>query len=113
MPSASTIADATEIAGYLIVLGLVAWLVRRVFTYTIPRLAKDFRDTLEKQQELFAMVLTKQQDLFQKALDQQRTDFRESLAAERLDFKEIVHNRREEVAGRLNCIVEILSRKHS
>lgn len=36
-----------EMAGYMVVLGLVVWLVWRVFTHTIPK-------SLEHQQDLFS-----------------------------------------------------------
>jgi hypothetical protein len=62
---------------------LVAWLVRRVFTHTIPRLADDFKDSLKTQQALFIDQLEKQREDFRTALGDQRTDFRESLKDER------------------------------
>jgi len=62
---------------------LIVWLVRRVFTHTIPRLAEDFKDSLKGQQELFLDQLAKQRDDFREALGEQRTDFRESLKDER------------------------------
>jgi len=62
---------------------LVVWLVRRVFTHTIPRLAEDFKEALKGQQGLFLEQLSKQRDDFRGALAEQRTDFRESLKDER------------------------------
>ena len=62
---------------------LVTWLVRRVFTHTIPRLADNFKDSLKNQQELFIDQLEKQREDFRAALAEQRTDFRESLRDER------------------------------
>lgn len=62
---------------------LVTWLVRRVFTHTIPRLADDFKDSLKGQQALFIDQLEKQREDFRTALSEQRTDFRESLKEER------------------------------
>jgi hypothetical protein len=32
---------------------LVAWLVRHTFAHTIPRLAKDFRDSIDEQRKEF------------------------------------------------------------
>lgn len=62
---------------------LATWLVRRVFTHTIPRLADDFKDSLKTQQLLFIDQLEKQRNDFREALSEQRTDFRESLKEER------------------------------
>ena len=62
---------------------LVVWLVRRVFTHTIPRLADDFKESLKGQQGLFIDQLEKQREDFREALADQRTDFRESLKDER------------------------------
>lgn len=62
---------------------LVTWLVRRVFTHTIPRLADDFKESLKGQQGLFIHQLEKQRSDFREALAEQRTDFRESLKEER------------------------------
>ena len=62
---------------------LVVWLVRRVFTHTIPRLAEDFKESLKTQQGLFLDQLSHQRDDFKEALSEQRTDFRESLTEER------------------------------
>lgn len=62
---------------------LVVWLIRRVFTHTIPRLADDFKEALKTQQGLFIAQLEKQRDDFREALGEQRTDFRESLKDER------------------------------
>jgi len=65
-------------------LGLMAWLVRRVFTHTIPRLAQDFRETLQSEQKLFTNQLTEQRDDFKEMLTQQREDFKESMKDERI-----------------------------
>lgn len=65
---------------------LVAWLVRRVFTHTIPRLAEDFKESLKSQQSVFLDQLEKQREDFREALSEQRGDFRESIKNEREDF---------------------------
>jgi biopolymer transport protein ExbB/TolQ len=62
---------------------LVTWLVRRVFTHTIPRLADDFKESLKTQQGLFIEQLERQRQDFREALSEQRTDFRDSLREER------------------------------
>ena len=51
---------------------LVAWLVRHTFTHTIPRLAKDFKESLLAQRQEFL-----------EQLRQQREDFKEELKAQR------------------------------
>jgi hypothetical protein len=75
-----------ETGGYAAILALVTWLVRRVFTHTIPRLAEDFKEALAKQQELFMGQLEAQRVDFKEALAEQRTDFKESLRLEREQF---------------------------
>ena len=72
-----------QVTGFVSLLALVGWLVRRVFTHTIPRLATDFKESLAAQQKLFSETLERQQKVFVDALTQQRTDFRESLRYER------------------------------
>jgi len=71
----------TGAMGTLIV--LVSWMVRRVFTHTIPRLATDFKEALTSQQHLFVSQLESEREDFNRALSEQRTDFRESLKDER------------------------------
>lgn len=75
-----------ETGGYAAILALVTWLVRRVFTHTIPRLAEDFKEALHKQQEMFSKQLEEQREDFKTALAEQRTDFKESLKLEREQF---------------------------
>ena len=65
------------------IIALVTWLVRRVFTHTIPRLAEDFKESLKSQQALFMDQLGSQRDDFKQALSEQRTDFKEALQEER------------------------------
>ena len=65
------------------IIALVTWLVRRVFTHTIPRLAEDFKESLKSQQALFMEQLSSQRDDFKEALSEQRTDFKDALKEER------------------------------
>ena len=65
-------------------LGLMAWLVRRVFTHTIPRLAQDFKETLQSEQKLFVGQLDDQRSDFKEMLTQQREDFKEAMKDERI-----------------------------
>lgn len=77
-----------EVFGYLTILGLLTWLIRRVFTHTLPRLANDFRSSLAKQGDDFREITREQQTLFQQVLQQQRSDFQDSLRDMRTDFRE-------------------------
>ena len=110
MPNVGDAASVVEIAGYITVLGLVTWLVRRVFTHTIPRLAKDYKESLERQQDLFTAALNKQQEMFQTSLTEQRSDFRESLSQERIDFKEALREEREYIGKRLDRLSDAVER---
>ena len=82
---------------------LVAWLVRRVFTHTIPRLAEDFKEALKCQQETFLDQLEKQREDFKSALSEQRGDFRDSIKNEREDLGRKI--------DRLSNAVERISRQ--
>lgn len=84
-----------EVTAYATILGLITWLVRRVFTHTIPRLVADFKDSLEKQSASFSAELKNQQDLFHCALAQQRDDFQSALKESRTDFKEVLRDERD------------------
>jgi hypothetical protein len=77
------IASLIEPAAIAAIVGLVTWLVRRVFTYTIPRLAEDFKEALNNQQKQFLHQLELQRDDFKGALEAQRSDFKETLKDER------------------------------
>lgn len=110
MPNVGDAANVAEIAGYMIVLGLVTWLVRRVFTHTIPRLAEDYKKSLERQQDMFTAALDKQQEMFQTSLAQQRSDFKEALTQERSDFKEALREEREYIGKRLDRLSDAVER---
>lgn len=110
MSSASGVTSYIEITGFLTVLGLITWLVRRVFTHTIPRLAKDFKESLEAQQATFTTALKEQQYTFQEALTLQREDFKEALRDERTDFKEALHEERERIGKRLDRLTDAVER---
>lgn len=83
--------DIAQLAGGLGAFSLVVWVVRRVFTHTIPRLAKSFEEALK---------LSQQQ--FHDELKSCRDDFREELRAQRLDFKSQIHEERELFLSRLD-----------
>ena len=88
-----------ETGGYAAILGLVTWLVRRVFTHTIPRLAEDFKETL-----------TKQQVAFLKQLEAQRIDFKDALAEQRDDFKTALKQDREQLGGKVDRLTDSVDR---
>ncbi len=66
---------------------LLAWLVRRTFTHTIPRLASDFKESLKSTNEFFKEELRTTRDDFRNELKEQRQDFQDSLKQLREDFK--------------------------
>jgi len=110
MPGVGEVTNVVQVTGFMTVLGLVAWLVRRVFTHTIPRLAKDYKESLERQQQLFQTSLEKQQESFHSALERQRNDFKESLTQERTDFKEALREEREYIGKRLDRLSDAVER---
>jgi Sec-independent protein translocase protein TatA len=81
------IQSALESAGFAIVLGLMVWVVKRVFSHTIPRLAGDFKESIAQLQKTFAEQLDLQRKDFKEELQRQRLDFRESLRDERHDLE--------------------------
>jgi len=103
-------ATAAQLVGFTTILGLVTWLVRRVFTHTIPRLAADYKDGMSRQQDMFLNALAKQQDQFKTTLDQQRHDFLDSLKHEREEFKAALHAEREYIGKRLEKLSDAVER---
>jgi len=110
MLGAVEVTSVVEVTGFLTILSLVTWLVRRVFTHTIPRLATDFRDGLGKQQDLFSSALKEQQITFQDALRLQREDFKEALKEERTDFKDTLREERDHMGKRLDRLTDAVER---
>lgn len=72
-----------EITLGLTAITLLAWLIRRTFTHTIPRLAGDFKEALQQQFAFFQKEMKEQRDLFKEELKEQR----EALKELREDFK--------------------------
>ncbi len=62
---------------------LVAWLVRRVFQHTIPRLSEDFKESLSTVTKTFKEELREQRNDFKEELRESRKDFHAALQAER------------------------------
>lgn len=62
---------------------VLVWLVRHTFKFTIPRLAKDFKEELQLQRETFTEELRTERESFNEQLSTQREQFREELHAER------------------------------
>jgi flagellar motility protein MotE (MotC chaperone) len=74
---------------------LIAWVLKRVFNYTIPRLAADFKESLAKQQEIFQAELQRQRETFERELTQLRLEMREELKEQRKEFREELQRERE------------------
>lgn len=89
------IGNVIEPAAFLAVLGLVIWVVKRVFSHTIPRLATDFKESLSQQAAAFMAQL-----------ETQRNDFKEQLAYQRNDFREALREEREQLGKRLDRLSE-------
>jgi hypothetical protein len=70
-----TLTPLLQAVGMPTIIALLAWLVRRTFTHTIPRLATDFKDALSEQHKFFSNQLEMQREDFKAALAQQRVDF--------------------------------------
>ena len=75
-----------QTGGALTAFGLIAWLVRRVFMHTIPRLAKGYEQSLESVQNRFYEELRLSRSDFKEELRAQREDFKEQIKAERDTF---------------------------
>ncbi len=102
-----------QTAGGVSAFGLVAWLLKRVFTHTIPRLAKDFKQALDAQAAVLTEELRNQRSLHEREYSQQREDFRAELQQQRNDFKDEMAREREFFAQqlqRLSTAVEHLER---
>ena len=97
-----------EALGSVGAFALIAWLLRRVFTHTIPRLANSFEESLVRQQETFQKQLYDQQQLFHAELSQCRNDFRSELKEQRADFKEQIKEEREMFIGRLDRMADAI-----
>jgi len=76
-----------EIIGGASALSLLAWLVRRTFTHTIPRLADDFKASLATVTNFFKEELTASRNAFREELKEQRSDFQDSMRQLREDFR--------------------------
>ncbi len=76
-----------EVVGGVSAFSLLAWLVRRTFTHTIPRLASDFKESLQTATDFFKAELKTSRDDFRAELKEQREDFQKSLEQLRADFK--------------------------
>jgi len=89
--------------------GLVAWLLRRVFTHTIPRLTTSFSASLDKQAVIFREQLGEQQVLFQEELKQCRKDFSAELRSQREYFKEQNAEERKMFFSRMDSLTAAIS----
>ena len=104
--------NVVEITAFATILGLMTWLVRRVFTHTIPRLAKDFKESLGNQAQIFKDEMQEQRSCFQSELGAQREEFKTELRCQRDDFKTELRFQREEFKvelGKLGDRVDVLA----
>ena len=109
--------DATSIAEtggvvsvLLLALGLVSWLVRRIFTHTIPRLAGDFKEAMTLQLDSFSRVMKQQRDDFKEDTAQQREDFLSALSQMRKEHREDRQEDRDLFGRRLDRLSEGIER---
>jgi hypothetical protein len=104
------VGNLVEAAGFMAILVLVSWMVRRVFTHTIPRLAEDFKEALEAQNKAYFKHFESQRDDFKEDLRRQRDDFKEELRKQRGEFKEALKEERENVGRRLDRLTDAVER---
>lgn len=90
-----------QTVGGLSAFGLIAWLVRRVFTHTIPRLAQDFKDALAAQSKLLITELKLARELYERDAERQRLSSQTELTHLREDFKVEIQREREFFADQL------------
>lgn len=81
---------------------LVVWVVQRVFKITIPRLAHDFRDALDKQQTAYREDLRDIREMFRQELRDERTAMQELVANER--------DSRERISARIDTLIMMVER---
>lgn len=96
---------AIQATGGAVGMGLVAWVLRRVFTHTIPRLASDFKDSLKQIQALF---IQQQQD-FREEMKESRAVFAQELHTQRSEFRDELKCEREEIGGRMDKLTQAVS----
>lgn len=78
--------ELTQFGAGIMALALVVWIVRRVFSHTIPRLATDFRESLTSIQQHFKDEIAASREAFRQELALQRGDFKDALKDEREGF---------------------------
>lgn len=76
-----------ELVGGISAFGLLAWLVRRTFTHTIPRLAADFKEAMDRLLSFARDELKATREEFRQEQREQRADFQNALKNLRDDFK--------------------------
>ena len=64
---------------------LIVWLVHRVFKFTIPRLAQDFREINDAQRTELMKLTEDSRAEFIKALNEQRKEFISEIKDQRVD----------------------------
>ena len=66
-----------ELVGNVGAIGIVIWLVIRTTNHTIPRLAKQHEDSIEKQRSDFKEIISKTSEAFENGLEKQRQDYKD------------------------------------
>lgn len=69
---------------------LVVWVVQRTFKVTIPRLADDFKASLENQQKTYREDMKEARELFREELERERKTLQEILTNERASHERIM-----------------------
>ena len=99
MDELGAIGSSVQAGGGLIALGLIVWLVKRVFSHTIPRMSKDFKEALACQQAMFSDEMKVLREAFAEEIKSQRQDFRDELHMQRQDFREELGRERQRGAA--------------
>lgn len=96
-PGSELIGTVIQSVGGVGAFGLIAWVLKRVFIHTIPRLAQDYKDALKEQQQTwmeemketrlaFKDEVHRQTEIFQSEILNQRENYRQELQREREFF---------------------------
>lgn len=104
---------ATALAVNLGAFTLVSWLVRRVFTHTIPRLAGSFEKEREALSTQYQTLLSEQRADFQDALEAQRKVYSGQLSQQRTDFLLSQQEIRQDNRDALNRLFDALKEEQN
>lgn len=107
--STVNIGTIIQTSGSIGAFGLIAWVLKRVFTHTIPRMAVDFKDSLESQSRTFASGLQTQREMFEVEVIRMREDFRAELSQQRQDFKDEIRRERDFFGQQLERLTQAIN----